>query len=143
MEAVSESGQISWFPPRRVTPRPDLPRLEWPGTGQDGEEATKVDYVSVAGGRTAYGPWTVAHLRKKPDPAEAPAPLNTLSMGIVWDDADALEAACAGSRRDQITVIDCAGNVSVWDARRDDWRGSAPLRSAPFTIIHTGHETDW
>lgn len=51
----------------KVTPRPDLPRMEWPGTGQDGEEVAKVDYVSVAGGRTAYGPWTVARLRKKAD----------------------------------------------------------------------------
>ena len=59
-------GSVTWG---RITPRPDLPRLEWPGTGQDGEEATKVDYVSVAGGRTAYGPWTVARLRKKPDTA--------------------------------------------------------------------------
>ena len=55
----------------RVTPRPDLPRLEWPGPDQDGEEATKVDYVSVAGGRTAYGPWTVARLRKKADTTPA------------------------------------------------------------------------
>lgn len=52
-----------------VTPRPDLPRLEWPDADRGGEEVTKVDYVSVAGGRTAYGPWTVARLRKKPDPA--------------------------------------------------------------------------
>lgn len=54
-----------------VTPRPDLPRLEWPADDQDGEEVTKVDYVSVAGGRTAYGPWTVARLRKKADTTPA------------------------------------------------------------------------
>lgn len=68
---LAPSGFTFHCPPEKVTPRPDLPRMEWPGTGQDGEEATKVDYVSVAGGRTAYGPWTVARLRKKADPAPA------------------------------------------------------------------------
>ena len=68
---IGPDGKIEWVFPEYVTPRPDLPRMEWPGTGQDGEEATKVDYVSVAGGRTAYGPWTVARLRKKPAPAPA------------------------------------------------------------------------
>ena len=31
VETVSESGQTSWFPPGHVTPRPDLPRMTWPG----------------------------------------------------------------------------------------------------------------
>lgn len=69
VQVLEKSLDVYRAYPAEVTPRPDLPRLEWPGTGQDGEEATKVDYVSVAGGRTAYGPWTVARLRKKPDPA--------------------------------------------------------------------------
>lgn len=123
----------------RVTPRPDLPRLEWPGTGQDGEEATKVDYVSVAGGRTAYGPWTVARLRKKPDTV----PLNTLAVGIVWDDADALTRACEETGRDQITATDRDGDVYVWDANQYDWRDLHPIPNyAPYTIIHTGREAD-
>ena len=29
---IGPDGGISWFSPDRVTPRPDLPRLEWPGT---------------------------------------------------------------------------------------------------------------
>ena len=29
--AVSEEGEIAWFLPKRVTPRPDLPRFTWPG----------------------------------------------------------------------------------------------------------------
>lgn len=29
---TSADGGIEWFSPDRVTPRPDLPRLEWPGT---------------------------------------------------------------------------------------------------------------
>ena len=32
--AVSEDGEIKWFVPGQVTPRPDLPRLEWPGNKQ-------------------------------------------------------------------------------------------------------------
>ena len=60
----------------------------------------------------------------------------------MWDDEDALEAACDGSWRDQITVIDRAGNVSVWDERGADWRGSIPLRFAPFTILRAGKNTD-
>ena len=71
---IASDGETWFLEFDTVTPRPDLPRMEWPSTGQDGEEAAKVDYVSVAGGRTAYGPWTVARLRKKADPAPAPAP---------------------------------------------------------------------
>ena len=29
---TSADGEIEWFSPERITPRPDLPRLEWPGT---------------------------------------------------------------------------------------------------------------
>lgn len=29
---TSADGEIEWFSPERVTPRPDLPRMEWPGT---------------------------------------------------------------------------------------------------------------
>ena len=31
---IDPDGDICWLPPGRVTPRPDLPRLEWPGTGK-------------------------------------------------------------------------------------------------------------
>lgn len=132
VEVVSESGLKEYLTPSRVTPRPDLPRMEWPGNkkptpalpdgwrlaehqkygrvvvtrpdpddegevaiirtlttrpsravltwcdpneltyldqeaDQDGEEATKVDYVSVEGGGTEFGPWTFARLPKKAD----------------------------------------------------------------------------
>ena len=29
---VAPYGEIEWFSPDRVTPRPDLPRMAWPGT---------------------------------------------------------------------------------------------------------------
>ena len=136
---VSSYGDICWLLPGRVTPRPDLPRMEWPDADQGGEEVTKVDYVSVAGGRTAYGPWTVARLRKKPDTV----PLNTLAVGSVWADADALTRACEESGRDQIAVTDCDGDVYVWGANQDDWRDLHPIQKyAPFTIIHAGKKAD-
>lgn len=34
---VSAYGVIEWTYPERVTPRPDLPRLEWPGDREDTE----------------------------------------------------------------------------------------------------------
>ena len=37
--------QIGW---ERVTPRPDLPRMEWPGTGQDGEVTKVGDVIESA-----------------------------------------------------------------------------------------------
>lgn len=36
---VSADGGIEWTYPERITPRPDLPRMEWPGTGQGVEDA--------------------------------------------------------------------------------------------------------
>ena len=132
---LAPSGFTFHCPPEKVTPRPDLPRLEWPGTGQDGEEATKVDYVSVAGGRTAYGPWTVARLRKKPDAV----PESTLAVGSVWDDADALTRACEETGRDQIIAIDRDGDAYVWSEAAEWWESVSPMSvNAPFTILHAG-----
>ena len=38
VEVVLESGRKEYFSPERVTPRPDLPRMEWPGTGQKADQ---------------------------------------------------------------------------------------------------------
>ena len=137
---IASDGETWFLEFDTVTPRPDLPRMEWPSTGQDGEEATKVDYVSVAGGRTAYGPWTVARLRKKPAPA--PVPPNTLAVGSEWEDVDALARACRESGRDQIVVIDNSGGAYVWDEKAGWWEGSASPQYSPFTILHAGLEAD-
>jgi len=40
---VSADGEIEWMDPERVTPRPDLPRMEWPGD----QEATDVTPAKV------------------------------------------------------------------------------------------------
>ena len=92
-----------------VTPRPDLPRLEWPGD-------------------------------KKPDTS---APESTLAVGSVWSDINALTEACEESGRDQIIVSGYDGYAFIWDGMAEWWEGSTPPRAAPFTILHTGHETDW
>lgn len=100
--------QVDWD---RVTPRPDLPRMEWPSN-------------------------------KKADTSDA-APLNTLAMGIVWDDADALAQACRESESDHIVVVDKQGTVGVWDKGIRCWRVSAPhAKFAPYTIIHTGKKAN-
>ena len=100
---TSADGGIEWFSPDRVTPRPDLPRLEWT--------------------------------------SEAPVPPNTLDEGSMWDDADALARACKESGRDQITVIDCEGDVSVWGP--DGWETGVLIPEYdPYTILHDGKEVD-
>ena len=138
---LRETGRAIEARADALTPRPDLPRMEWPSTGQDGEEATKVDYVSVAGGRTAYGPWTVARLRKKPAPA--PAPPNTLAVGSAWGDIDALALACESSGRDQIVVADCEGDVFVWGAGAGWWETGTPSDGyEPYTILYAGKGGD-
>lgn len=35
---IAPSGKIVWIAPYYVTPRPDLPRLEWPDTGQGADQ---------------------------------------------------------------------------------------------------------
>lgn len=101
------TGQDAFKPFREVTPRPDLPRLEFPGEQQP-----------------------------------APAPPNTLTVGSVWHDVDALARACEESGRDQIVVSEHGGCIFVWDEMAEWWEGSAPPRYTPCTIIHAGREAD-
>ena len=37
---IAADGQIDWILPEYVTPRPDLPRMEWPGDQQEDTDAT-------------------------------------------------------------------------------------------------------
>ena len=107
-----------------VTPRPDLPRLEWPAN----ESSEKL-------ARDDDAPKTVA-LRDA-------VPPNTLAEGSEWDDADALTLACKQSELDQITVIDCDGDVHVWGAGAGWWEAGWPsYKFAPYTIIHAGRKAD-
>ena len=81
---------------------------------------------------------------KWPGDTSDAVPESTLAVGSEWHDADALTGACEETGRDQIAVTDRDGNVSVWDARRDDWRGHyrAIPKSAPYTIINAGKKDD-
>lgn len=109
VQLVNRHGKCLTVAAKDVTPRPDLPSLEWPGD-------------------------------KKPDTS---APESTLAVGSVWSDINALTEACEESGRDQIIVSGYDGYAFIWDAIAEWWEGSTPPRAAPFTILHTGHETDW
>lgn len=93
-----------------VTPRPDLPRMEWPSD-------------------------------KAADTPDA-VPPNTLAVGSVWDDADALTLACRQSELNQIAVIDCDGDVHVWGADAEWWQTWPSYGCAPYAIIHAGKKAD-
>ncbi len=68
---------------------------------------------------------------------------NTLAVGSVWDDADALTLACRQSELDQIAVIDCDGDVYVWGADAEWWQTGWPSYGcAPYTIIRAGKKAD-
>lgn len=108
-ELLDRWGSVFYAAHDTITPRPDLPRLEWPGD-------------------------------KKPDTS---APESTLAVGSVWSDINALTEACEESGRDQIIVSGYDGYAFIWDGMAEWWEGSTPPRAAPFTILHTGHETDW
>ena len=79
---------------------------------------------------------------EEPDTFDA-VPPNTLAEGSVWDDGDALEAACAGSWRDQIVIADKDGDVFVWSFDAEWWEcGNPTPEFAPWTILHAGKEAD-
>lgn len=143
----------------RVTPRPDLPRMEWPGDQKpapapalpDGWRLADhpsngrviVTNTTTRDGRVYYvlpaaAPLGYDWLFCKPDELtyldqEADpadaAPESTLAVGSVWADADALTRACRESERDHIAVTDRDGDVYVWDANLHDWRDLHPIPS--------------
>lgn len=174
-ELIDPDGRLAWTLPDYVTPRPDLPRMEWPGTENpapalpdgwrlaDHPEHGRVIVANAIPGRDGHihyvfssdryptgldwhhcTPDALTYLdQEAEDDTPEAVPPNTLAVGSEWDDADALEAACAGSWRTQITVIDRDGDVSVWDASAENWHGPHPIpKYAPFTITHTGREDD-
>ena len=151
----------------RVTPLPDLPRLEWPGDQKPAPAPTlpegwrladHPDYgrVVVTSGTVdadghvyfvAPAPGTIGndwHLCRKDEltylDTNHPAPPNTITLGSTWDNTDALADACEESGRDQITVIDANNYAFIWAYDAEWWEGSAQPIDAPFTIIHTGFD---
>ena len=153
---LAPSGFTFHCPPEKVTPRPDLPRLEWPGNKKpapalpdgwrlaDHEDYGRVivttqtpdrdGYVYVvipdAGNFRGYD-WHFC------DPADltffdqeddtSDAVLpNTLAVGSEWDDVDKLSRACDASGLDQIVVTDKDGDASVWGQNAGWWEGSTP-----------------
>lgn len=157
----------------RVTPRPDLPRLAWPGDENpapalpdgwwlaDHKEHGRVIVTKPApnhDGRVYFvlpvGRNLMGFDWRSCDPDELTyldqgagifdtVPPNTVAVGSVWGDADALTAACRESGRDQIAVTDRDGDVSVWGAIAGWWETGLPSDGyEPYTIIHTGKEAN-
>lgn len=164
-------GHLADVEPRDVTPLPHLPRLTWPGDApapaapalpEGWRLADHEGYGRVivtrpepddAGGVAITKPVTTKDTRAvqtwcRPDELtylDTPdaAPESTLAVGSVWDDVDALTQACEETGRDQITVTDRDGDVSVWDAGAEWWATGAPdYGFAPYTIIHAGKKAD-
>ena len=74
---------------------------------------------------------------------DTPVPPNTLAVGSVWGDVDALARACEETGRDQVVITDKDGDVFVWGADAEWWEAGLPERSyAPFTILHAGKKAD-
>lgn len=108
---VGHQGNIRFFPADIITPRPDLPRMEWTDN--------HVDTISDT------------------------VPPNTLVVGSVWGDPDALARACHDSGRDQIVVLDSSGNAYVWAYDAEWWEGSLSVSAfTSYTILHTGRKAD-
>ena len=166
-------GHVDYEPHSKVTPRPDLPRMEWPGDRKPAPAPSLPDgwrladhkkhgrvivtttpnrdgnvyFTAPTDGHMGYGchfctPDELTYIDQEADTADT-VPPNTLAVGSVWDDADALTRACEETGRDQITVTDNRGIVGVWDTGLQCWRASSPNADfAPFTIIHAGKKAD-
>lgn len=168
---LGREGEVHYEDHAMVVPRPDLPRLSWPGDKNpapavpalpdgwrlaDHEKYGRVvvtnptpgnrGYVYFVfpsdGDATGYG-WFPGSPDELTylDTSEA-VPPNTLAVGSVWVGVNALTRACEESGRDQIVVSGYDGYVSVWDNDAEWWEGSVPPRAAPYTIIHAGKGAD-
>ena len=160
-----ESGDTVVCPHSSVTPRPDLPRMEWPGTEKpaptpalpegwrlaDHPEHGRVLVVRIFGDKAIYatpaemlGIHTHVSLLSDLTFVDTDTvPPNTLAKGSEWDDTDALARACEESGRDQIVVADKDGDVFVWGVDAEWWETGLPgCDYAPHTIIHAGKKVD-
>ena len=156
--------EVSWA---NITPRPDLPRLQWPGDTPSPSPALPDGWrladhpdhgrVIVTDDTPGLDGWVYGVFASDMDgtgfdwhpydPGEltlldAPAPPNTITLGSKWNDTNALADACEESGRDQITVTDANGYAFIWAYDAEWWEGSAQPIDAPFTIIHTGFDGD-
>ena len=100
--------------PKEVTPRPDLPRMEWPANRTTQAAADQADRTTQA-----------------------------VAEGAVWGDAEELRRACAASNFDHITVTDKNGDVAQWFGKIAYWTPVGPRQpSAPFTVTHTSRRDE-
>ena len=167
MWATSRVEAVSWA---HITPRPDLPRLTWPGEQQPAPTALALPEGWKLADHQTHGRVVVTNSTPDPvgavyfvapspdptgndwhgcDPTEltypttpAAPPPNTITLGSTWNNTDTLAHACNNSGRDQITVTDTNGYAFIWAHDAEWWEGSAQPTDAPFTIIHTGKEAE-
>lgn len=153
---IAPDGKLDWRFPEYVTPRPDLPRMTWPGDKKPAPalpEGWRLADHEVYGrvivttsipnhdGRVYFvfpsawdslgysgGYCTPDKLTYLDQWADTSdtVPPNTLAEGSEWRDVDAMARACRESDRDQIVVADKDGDVHVWNARAGWWESGAP-----------------
>lgn len=113
-ELASADGGIEWFSPDRVTPRPDLPRLEWPGTEKPEEVA----------------PAKVGDMIESADDPRLPnLPVGSILSSILGD--------CDGGVFD-VTKTD----TDVWDGPGYVPAQGTGTTWGPWTVRHIGKEAD-
>ena len=170
---TDRGGSVIYEDHASITPRPDLPRLEWPGdkkaaptpapslpdgwrladhprygrvfvTTPEPDGDGDLWFIDPSADPGGMEDWCDPDVLKFLDDQEVnqPVPPNTLTVGSVWHDVDALARACEESGRDQIVVSEHGGCIFVWDEMAEWWEGSAPPRYTPCTIIHSGREAD-
>lgn len=114
MWAASRVEAVSWA---HITPRPDLPRLEWPGDTPAPAPTDQEDYP----------------------------PRDQLTQGAKWHDITKLEEALRqkGEAADQAIVIDDEGDVHVWEIiGGGGWMARVPVQQCgPFRLILNEQET--
>ena len=101
--------QIDW---ERVTPRPDLPRLEWPGTDHGGDTSDAVPPNTLAVG-SAWGKTDALAQACRESERDQIIALDRAGDAYVWSEA--------------AEWWEGSGPMSV---------------NAPFTILHDGKEAD-
>lgn len=116
---LNRRGHVAYEDHTNVTPRPDLPRLEWPSD-------TPTPAAPIA--------------------PESYPPRDQLTQGAKWHDIAKLEEALRqkGEAADQAIVIDDEGDVHVWETLGGGgWMARVPVQQCgPFRLILNDQEAN-
>lgn len=158
VDVMAEDGERWTIEDIRVTPRPDLPRMEWPSEKKPAPapalpvgwryadhkdhgrvivtrpepdvdgEATIIRPVPTSIDRTRIDWCRPDELTYLDQEDDTPTAPDHLAVGSEWDDLDALARACDESGRKQIAMVDKDGDVFVWGADEGWWETGLPGR---------------